>query len=202
MDIPPRRVGKRLIGRFLLLRILLGTVVLTATTVGGVFWSLYWFSDAINPSTGQPYGLDYYSSGALRSTALNILSFGAVGITVSARFSRKSSFHLRSFRGNPVAFYAYAILILLQIGITYIPGLNSAVFWMEAMDGQQWLIVVVMFFVVLFVMEFEKAIRNFLSSLKYDVDDREEGVFDSFVEPDTTPLPAESRRFGMNELNH
>lgn len=202
MDIPPRRVGKRLIGRFLLLRILIGTVVLTATTVGGVFWSLYWFYDAIDPSTGQPWGLDYYSSGSLRSTALNILSFGAVGITVSARFSRKSAFHLRSFRGNPVAFYAYAILILLQIGITYIPGLNSAVFWMEAMDAQQWSIVVIMFFVVLFVMEFEKAIRNFLSSLKYDVDDREEGVFDSYVEPDTTPLPAESRRFGMNELNH
>merc|ERR1712238_307484 len=34
MDIPPRRVGKRLIGRYLLLRILLGTFVLVTVTVG------------------------------------------------------------------------------------------------------------------------------------------------------------------------
>merc|ERR1712048_1289580 len=32
MDIPPRRVGKRLIGRFLFLRIALGTVILVTTT--------------------------------------------------------------------------------------------------------------------------------------------------------------------------
>merc|ERR1719442_284112 len=37
MDLPPRRVGKRLIGRFLFLRILLGTTVLVIVTVGEVF---------------------------------------------------------------------------------------------------------------------------------------------------------------------
>merc|ERR1712085_157718 len=37
MDLPPRRVGKRLIGRFLFLRILLGTIVLVVVTVGEVF---------------------------------------------------------------------------------------------------------------------------------------------------------------------
>merc|ERR1712048_551545 len=39
MDIPPRRVGKRLMGRFLLLRIALGTVALTAVTVGTSLWA-------------------------------------------------------------------------------------------------------------------------------------------------------------------
>ena len=38
MSKPPRRVGKRLIGRFLLLRIMLGTISLVATTVGAVFF--------------------------------------------------------------------------------------------------------------------------------------------------------------------
>merc|ERR1712085_190596 len=37
MSLPPRRVGKRLIGRFLFLRIVLGTATLVATTVGSVF---------------------------------------------------------------------------------------------------------------------------------------------------------------------
>merc|ERR1719262_1092256 len=34
MNLPPRRVGKRLVGRFLLLRIILGTVLLTTVVVG------------------------------------------------------------------------------------------------------------------------------------------------------------------------
>merc|ERR1712038_1334403 len=38
MELPPRRIGKRLIGRFLLLRILLGTFVLTCLTVAAAFW--------------------------------------------------------------------------------------------------------------------------------------------------------------------
>merc|ERR1719416_13712 len=37
MDIPPRRVGKRLIGRYLFLRIVLATVTLVTCTVGAVF---------------------------------------------------------------------------------------------------------------------------------------------------------------------
>merc|ERR1711884_613793 len=40
MDHPPRRVGKRLIGRFLGLRIAIATVFLTGFVVGSVFWSL------------------------------------------------------------------------------------------------------------------------------------------------------------------
>merc|ERR1719329_518057 len=39
MDLPPRRVGKRLIGRFLALRILIGTITLTSCVVGSVFWA-------------------------------------------------------------------------------------------------------------------------------------------------------------------
>merc|ERR1712045_1018366 len=38
MDMPPRRIGKRLIGRYLLLRILLGTFTLTALVVAAAFW--------------------------------------------------------------------------------------------------------------------------------------------------------------------
>merc|ERR1712157_380362 len=37
MEIPPRRVGKRLVGRYLFLRIALGTATLVALTVASVF---------------------------------------------------------------------------------------------------------------------------------------------------------------------
>merc|ERR1712100_748311 len=53
MDVPPRRVGKRLIGRFLFLRIALGTVLLVSATVYGSFWA--------ESIMEKSYGLDPYS---------------------------------------------------------------------------------------------------------------------------------------------
>merc|ERR1719276_48665 len=51
MNLPPRRVGKRLIGRFLFLRIALGTVVLVACTVGSVFWARNLYLDGVVENT-------------------------------------------------------------------------------------------------------------------------------------------------------
>ncbi len=192
MDIPPRRVGKRLIGRFLFLRIVWGTVLLTTCSVGASFWALALDFDSSNNIT--------YTSGQIRSLALNTLSFGAVAITMSARFSRKSAFHLRTFRGNKLAWYSYAIMTLLQVAITYIPGLNTVVFWQEGMDGIMWGMVAFFFLVVLIGMEVEKCLRNILASYKYDVDDVELDAFDAHEEPNTTPLPEDVKRFGQNEL--
>merc|ERR1712194_529453 len=41
MALPPRRVGKRLIGRFLFLRIVLGTILLTASVVGSAAFTYH-----------------------------------------------------------------------------------------------------------------------------------------------------------------
>merc|ERR1712086_1209162 len=38
MEMSPRRIGKRLIGRYLLLRILIATFTLTSLVVGSTFW--------------------------------------------------------------------------------------------------------------------------------------------------------------------
>ena len=70
MKKPPRRVGKRLIGRFLLLRIIIGTIILVASTVGSVFWVL-----------DRGYSLDEQ-----RSQTLNTLSFGAISIRDLSQF--------------------------------------------------------------------------------------------------------------------
>ena len=180
MEQPPRRVGKRLIGRFLFLRIAIGTATLVACTVASAFWT-----------KGAGYDLQ-----ERRSQALNVLSFGAIGITMSARFARNSAFHSRSFGGNPIAWWSYAIMGVLQIFITYTPGLNVTIFSMAGMDAVQWGIVVLFAFVVLCVMEFEKAVRNYVTDLKY----YEEDVDDSPAPVDSTPLPDEAKRFGKNEL--
>jgi magnesium-transporting ATPase (P-type) len=181
MEQPPRRIGKRLIGRFLLLRIILGTAILVATTVGSVFWAF---------DMG-------YELPETRSQALNVLSFGAISVTMSARFARKSAFHPRSFYGNPIAWYSYTIMAVLQVFITYTPGLNKVLFSMAPMDGVLWGILFMFMFVVLVVMELEKAIRGVITSRKY----YEEDVDDEPLPVDNTPLPAEAGRFGRNELS-
>ena len=182
MNQPPRRVGKRLIGRFLFLRIAIGTITLVACTVGSVFWT-----------EDMGYNLE-----ETRSQALNVLSFGAIGITASARFARKSALHPRSFRGNAFAWWSYAIMAMLQVFITYTPGLNETIFTMDPMDGTQWGIVALFMVVVFFVMEDEKSIRGFLTDRQYYEEDYEEG--DMMV--DNTPLPSEVNRFGRNEMTH
>ena len=167
MNLPPRRLGKRLIGRFLLLRIIIGTIALVATTVGSVFLVQ-----------------NDYTLPEQRSQALNTLSFGACAITLSARFSYNSSMHPRLFQGNPLCWYAVAIMAALQVLITYTPGLNSVVFEMAPMDGYQWLLVVIFMVVTFIVMEIEKAIRRMLSSMGSDTDDRE--FSPTFDQPNAT----------------
>lgn len=187
MDQPPRRVGKRLVGRFLFLRIAVATTALVAATVGASFLVL---------NVG-------YSLEQKRAQALNTLAFGACAVTASARFSRKSALHWRSFRGNAFAWWSYTITLALQIVVTYVPGLNSAVFSMAPMDAYQWGIVALMAVAVFLVMEVEKCLRNYLSVLQYDVDDRGPDAFwDRWEEvADDAPLPAEVGRFGRNELS-
>ena len=173
MDIPPRIVGKRLVGRYLFLRIALGTVTLIATTVGSVFWAR---------SLG--YTLD-----ELRSQAFNTLDFGAIAISLSARFAYNSSIHPRIFFGNKYCWYSIGIVAVLQFAITYIPGLNSVIFSMDPMDLRQWGISFLFMFVTFFVMEAEKALRRQLKASGSDTDDAEEDpLFDAEPVTPTGPI--------------
>lgn len=186
MNLPPRRIGKRLIGRFLFLRIVIGTIILVATTIGSVF--------IIRDMGG-------YTIEEQRAQALNTLSFGAMSVTVSARFAYNSSLHPRIFYGNPLCWYSIGIMSALQILITYTPGMNTTIFSQSGMDGIQWAIVIGFMFLVLFVMEAEKSVRRYLASLGEDTDDREYGYFDEVPgEPKATELPAAVQNFGHDEL--
>jgi magnesium-transporting ATPase (P-type) len=184
MEQPPRRVGKRLIGRFLLLRILLGTAIMVICVVGAVFWA-----------RSKDYDLNEE-----RAQALNVLNFTAISVTMSARFARKSAFHPRSFYGNPLANWSYAIMICLQAFITYTPGLNTTLFSQTGMDAWQWGLVALAMVIVFVVMESEKALRNILADRKYDVDDLEYGPFDAPPTDHEMNLPPEVKRFGHNEI--
>jgi len=180
MDVPPRRVGKRLIGRFLFLRIVLGTVLLVFVTVGASFW-------AENILSKEPYNFDIESLDSINrvhSQASNTLTFGACFVTLSARFSYQSSFHPRVFQDNQFVLISILVVTVLQLAITYIPGLNDIVFAMYPMKLFQWGIVLLGGFIVFVGLELEKAFRRYLKAHGSDVDDMEYGIFDSPADPD------------------
>ncbi|CAJ1959112.1 unnamed protein product [Cylindrotheca closterium] len=175
MNLPPRRVGKRLIGRYLFLRIVLGTATLVACTVGSTFWARSLYLNGATETSNYYYDIVLP---LMRSQASNTLTFGACSITMSARFAYNSSFGTRSLYGNKFAWYSLAIVSILQVAITYTPGLNSAIFGMGPMKAEQWGITALFSFIVFLVMEIEKSIRRFLLARGADVGDSEYGFFD------------------------
>jgi magnesium-transporting ATPase (P-type) len=157
MNLPPRRIGKRLVGRYLLLRIIIASIVLIVCTVGSVFWV-------------RALGYDLE---AQRSQASNTLTFAACSVCFSARFAYNSSLHPRVLFGNKYMWWSIIPLAVIQFMITYVPGLNSLLFGMGPQDGLQWGIVVLAMVITLLVMEAEKAVRRMLKRDGVDTDDRE-----------------------------
>jgi magnesium-transporting ATPase (P-type) len=155
MEMKPRVPGKRLIGRYLLLRIIIASATLIGMTVGASYLV-----------RGEDYDLE-----AIRSQASNTLTFSAISVCLSARFSYLSSLHPRLFQGNPFCWYSLAPLITMQLIITYTPGLNSVLFGMGPMDGFQWGIVGVCMVITFLIMETEKCIRSSLKKNGVDTDD-------------------------------
>jgi P-type Ca2+ transporter type 2C len=151
MEKAPRSLGKRIIGRYLLLRMFVATVVMVATTVGSV-WLVQ----------------DEYSTYMEHSVALNTLSFDAIALSLSARFEYSSSLHPRVFRGNPICWYMVSLMVVLQVFITYTPGLNSTIFNMAPMDAKTWGWVLMCMGITFVTLELEKSMRRFLKSKGVD----------------------------------
>jgi len=177
MDVPPRRVGKRLIGRFLFLRIALGTILLVFVTVYAAFW-------AERILSAEPYNLDPFSKASIdrvHSQASNTLTFGACFVTLSARFSYQNSISIKVFQNNKFVALSIILTAVLQVMITYIPGLNGIVFAMAPMYAFQWGIVFLGGIIVFIGLEAEKAFRRYLKAQKYDTDDAEYGFLDGAI---------------------
>lgn len=175
MDVPPRRTGKFLLGRVLILRIAIGSIILIFTTVGSVFWV-----QSIFKSEGRE-PVDYLP--LMRSQASNTLTFGASWITMSARFEYQSAFSKACLFGNKYAWYSVILVGFLQLCITYIPYISDKIFEMGPQEGFQWAICIGGNILVFLVMEFEKWIRRILRARKFDTSDNEYGLFDEQPEP-------------------
>merc|ERR1719445_2466374 len=190
MDMPPRRIGKRLIGRFLLLRILFATAVLTGLCVSSAFIlksqnpdGMDTFCDYEDRDTAVCADAKYYWED-VRALSFNVLDFGAIGVTLSARFAYLSAIHPRVLVGNKYCWYSVAVVSILQVALTHIPGVNEVIFQMnpDGMDGRQWGITFGFMVVVFLVMEAEKGFRRVLRAKGSDTDDRKYSMFDDINE--------------------
>lgn len=185
MDMPPRRVGKRLVGRYLFFRIAVGTWIMITVVLLGTFWA-------------RSHG---YSVALQRSVAFNVLDFGAISVCLSARFSYNSSFHPRIFKGNALCWYSVLLVAVLQVVITYTPGLNDVIFNMDPMPLDCWGVTLAGMIIVFFVMEVEKAILRVCKSQGQDTDDLEPSMFDKKVVTDSSiDLPKDASKLGLEEL--
>jgi len=198
MDIPPRRVGKRLIGRFLFLRIVLATILLTGCVVGSACIVNAVYLDSIPDEFERLF--------KIRATAFNVLDFGAISVMLSARFSYNSSVTPKVFTGNPGVIWCCVIVAVLQILLTYIPGLNTFVFSMKGMDGLGWGLTIASMVIVFAVMEVEKAFRRSLKAQGADTDDRVTPFFtDSVPAPagnESMKMPKGASKLNLQELAH
>ena len=198
MAIPPRRVGKRIIGRFLLLRILIATVLLTGCVVGSAIIVDTVYMDSIPDEFERLF--------KIRATAFNVLDFGAISVMLSARFSYNSSVTIKVFQGNPGVVWCCVIVSVLQILLTYIPGLNTFVFSMKGMDGLGWGLTIASMVFVFTVMEIEKAIRRNLKAKGADTDDRVQPFFTdstaAVIGNESMKMPKGASKLNLQELAH
>ncbi|KAI8475579.1 MAG: cation transporting ATPase [Monoraphidium minutum] len=142
MSRPPRRPGKRLLGKLVLWRCCFVSVLLVICVLG-----MY--------EVGNVLGL---SLARRRAEAFNTLVFGEIAYAVTTRFIKVSSFHPRVFRGNPLCFISIGVTAALQVGLTYIPGVNAFFSMDDGMSGFQWLRVFGCMVFVYIIVELEKTL--------------------------------------------
>jgi magnesium-transporting ATPase (P-type) len=146
MKRPPRDPKEPLLSGFLLWRILFVSCILVAGTFGLFLWE-----------RGQGASIEL-----ARTVAVNTLVMYEIFYLFSSRYLLASSLNLEGLFGNRYALYAVGLLIVFQLGFTYL-GPFQAMFGTAHMDGNAWARVVAVAFSVLLLVEMEKLLIRGLS---------------------------------------
>ncbi|KAG1666905.1 hypothetical protein FOA52_005965 [Chlamydomonas sp. UWO 241] len=145
MDKPPRRVGKRLLGKLVMWRCLFVCALVVILVLSMYYWALQTIAGTADQILNKA-----------RAEAFNVLVFCEIGYCLTTRYIKMSTFHPRVFTGNPIMFVTMLLTLGVQFLITYTPGLQWFFNVPDGMDGVQWARAFVCMFVVYFVVEIEK----------------------------------------------
>jgi len=143
MKKPPRQPKKRLLGRFVVWRIVIITIYM-AIAVIGVFWG----------------GASEYSLKTRRGEAFTLLIMMEVMYSLNCRFLKTTAFTKKIFLGNKWAYASVGSVVFLQMLILHFPYINDTVFKVEPISIGQWGRVLLISFGLFLFVEFEKSVLH------------------------------------------
>ncbi|MDC1286603.1 cation-transporting P-type ATPase [Gammaproteobacteria bacterium] len=136
---PPRDVGQPMLTPYLIWRITYVSTILMVGTVGLFLWEL-----------------DRGSSIEIaRTVAVNTLVMGEIFYIFNSRYISASIFNRAGFTGNRFVLIAIGILLILQLGFTYLAPMQT-LFGTATIDYQMWIRIVLVAATVLLLVELEK----------------------------------------------
>jgi len=144
---PPRDPKEPLLTPLFLWRIAFVSLILMVGTFGLFSWQL-----------DQGSSIEY-----ARTVAVNTLVMFEIFYLFNSRYISESVLSKQGLFGNRYALFAIACLLLFQMAFTYLKPMQS-LFGTVALEGQTWLIIVVLSSSVLFLVELEKAVVRKLNN--------------------------------------
>ena len=139
MQRPPRHSNEPLLSRFLVWRIVFVSLILVCGTFGVFVWLR---------ENGAAIEL-------ARTVAVNTLVMFEVFYLFSARFITEPALSRKGLLGNRHALAAIAVLMVMQMGFTYLPPFQL-LFGTTALNLETWAVIVAISSSVLFLVELEK----------------------------------------------
>ncbi len=142
---PPREAQKPILTPHLLWRILFVSIILMSGTFGLFIWDM-----------AQGATIEH-----ARTVAVNTLVMFEIFYLFNSRYITASIFSREGLTGNRYVLIAIGVLIIFQLGFTYLAPMQS-LFGTTAIGFRQWLIILLIASSVLFLVELEKYIVRYL----------------------------------------
>ncbi|MCP4010629.1 MAG: cation-transporting P-type ATPase [Proteobacteria bacterium] len=141
MSRPPRGARDPILTPYLVWRVVFVSMIL----MGGTFALFLWEME-------QGVSIEY-----ARTVAVNTLVMFEVFYLFNSRYITASVFNLRGLTGNPYIFIAIGVLVLLQLGFTYLVPMQR-LFGTASIDFDVWIVILLVSSSVLFLVELEKGV--------------------------------------------
>ncbi len=136
---PPRPINQGLLTSFVAVRVIWVGLLLTTGT-----FLLY---DLVLDATGD--------EAMARTMAVNILVAGEITYLFNCRRWQASSLAREYLFANPWAWYTAGLLVIMQLGFTYLPGAQQ-IFGTAALPANYWIMITVFAVLVFVLVELEK----------------------------------------------
>lgn len=146
---PPRKKDAPIFSRFMIFRLLLVSVLISAGTVGLFLWEYF-----VELKRGAPQNVAYTEA---QTMAVNTIVFFQVFYLLNCRSLKHSIFQIGLFT-NPLIFVGILLTVLAQLAFVYLPFMNEW-FHSHAIKLEAWLYSLAVAFLIFPIIALEKRWR-------------------------------------------